>query len=217
MDYKPLPIGVDDFEKLITSGYYFVDKTMFIKELLDKKGDVNLFTRPRRFGKSLNMSMLRYFFEDGRSRDGEQTGYAHLFENLKITECGPEYLQHMGKYPVIQLSLKSAKQAGFQSAYTMLARGIAEEFDRHQYILSDSRLVSICSIVRSSPLLTTVMRDTVVSSVSPTARDSILKHLLENRPATLHKTPDLFSTSTEYIFFTLPSILDKIHGINQTF
>lgn len=60
---KPLPIGVDDFKKLITSGYYYVDKTLFIKELLDKKGDVNLFTRPRRFGKTLNMSMLRYFFE----------------------------------------------------------------------------------------------------------------------------------------------------------
>ncbi len=59
MTQKPLPIGVDDFEQLITNGYYFVDKTMFIQELIDKKGLVNLFTRPRRFGKSLNMSMLR--------------------------------------------------------------------------------------------------------------------------------------------------------------
>lgn len=72
MGYKPLPVGVDDFEKLITTGYYFVDKTMLIHELLDKKGDVNLFTRPRRFGKSLNISMLRYFFEDGRSQTGEK-------------------------------------------------------------------------------------------------------------------------------------------------
>ena len=62
MEYKPLPIGVDIFEKLVTRGYYFVDKTMLIKELLDKKGDVNLFTRPRRFGKTLNMSMLEHFF-----------------------------------------------------------------------------------------------------------------------------------------------------------
>lgn len=69
---KPLPIDVDDFKKLITSGYYYVDKTLFIKELLDKKGDVNLFTRPRRFGKTLNMSMLRYFFEkkDSQPRIG---------------------------------------------------------------------------------------------------------------------------------------------------
>ena len=61
-EYKPLPVGVDNFEKLITDGYYFVDKTMLIKELLDKKGAVNLFTRPRRFGKTLNMSMLEHFF-----------------------------------------------------------------------------------------------------------------------------------------------------------
>ena len=61
MAYKPLPIGIDDFEKLISKGYYYVDKTLLISELLEKKGEVNLFTRPRRFGKSLNLSMLRYF------------------------------------------------------------------------------------------------------------------------------------------------------------
>ena len=62
MDYKPLPIGIDNFEMLITRGYYFIDKSMLIKELIDKKSSVNLFTRPRRFGKTLNMSMLQYFF-----------------------------------------------------------------------------------------------------------------------------------------------------------
>lgn len=61
---KPLPIGIDNFEKIITEGYYYMDKTMLIKELLDLKGEVNLFTRPRRFGKTLNLSMLRYYFED---------------------------------------------------------------------------------------------------------------------------------------------------------
>ena len=65
MEWKPLPIGVDNFENLITKGYYFIDKTLFIRDLLDMKGEVNLFTRPRRFGKTLNMSMLRYFFEFG--------------------------------------------------------------------------------------------------------------------------------------------------------
>ena len=65
MEWKPLPIGVDNFENLITKGYYFIDKTLFIRDLLDMKGEVNLFTRPRRFGKTLNMSMLRYFFENG--------------------------------------------------------------------------------------------------------------------------------------------------------
>lgn len=140
MKHKPLPIGVDDFEKLITNGYYFIDKTMFVQELLEKKGDVNLFTRPRRFGKSLNMSILRYFFEDGRNYDGEKIDYSPLFNGLNIMGCGENCLQHMGKHPVIQLSLKSAKQATFQSAYTMLVRSLAEEFYRHQFILQDSRL-----------------------------------------------------------------------------
>ena len=69
MAYKPLPIGIDDFEKLISKGYYYVDKTLLISELLEKKGEVNLFTRPRRFGKSLNLSMLRYFFEDAGTEE----------------------------------------------------------------------------------------------------------------------------------------------------
>ena len=63
MDYKPLPVGADIFEKLMAQGYYYVDKTLFIKDLIDKKGEVNFFTRPRRFGKSLNISMLEYFFK----------------------------------------------------------------------------------------------------------------------------------------------------------
>lgn len=67
MEWTPLPIGVDNFEKLITKGYYYVDKTLLIKELIDRKGEVNLFTRPRRFGKTLNMSMLRYFFGNGET------------------------------------------------------------------------------------------------------------------------------------------------------
>lgn len=140
MTQKPLPIGVDDFEKLITSGYYFVDKTMFIQELIDKKGDVNLFTRPRRFGKSLNMSMLRYFFEDGRDLDGEKVEYAYLFEGLNISRCDDQYQKYMGKYPVITLSLKSAKKMTFHSAYTLLAREISREFDRHRFVLLDHRL-----------------------------------------------------------------------------
>ena len=107
MAWKPLPIGVDDFKDLIKNKYFFIDKTLFIKELLDMKGKVNLFTRPRRFGKTLNMSMLRYFFEKG---NGEN---AKLFQGLKIMDAGNEYLVHMGKYPVISISLKSMKQSSF--------------------------------------------------------------------------------------------------------
>ena len=118
---KPLPVGVDDFGKLIQNGYYYVDKTLFIKELLDKKGDVTLFTRPRRFGKTLNMSMLKYFFEDSGSPEQKEKN-KRLFDGLAITNSGESYLKKMGKYPVISLSLKSAKQKTYQSAYHKLRR-----------------------------------------------------------------------------------------------
>ena len=125
MRWIPLPIGIDNFEKVIKGGYYFVDKTMFIKELLDMKGEVNLFTRPRRFGKTLNMSMLRYFFEQGKADNAE------LFRGLKIMDAGEKYLVHMGKYPVISISLKSMKQYSYELAYEMLTKAVEGEFTRH--------------------------------------------------------------------------------------
>ena len=99
---KPLPIGVDNFKKLIDKGYYFVDKSLYIKELLDMQSEVTLITRPRRFGKTLNMSMLKYFFE----KTEEDNNY--LFKGLKIMNESQKYLDCMGKYPVISLSLKAA-------------------------------------------------------------------------------------------------------------
>lgn len=141
MKYKPLPVGVDDFEKLITKGYYFIDKTNFIKELLDKKGEVNLFTRPRRFGKTLSISMLRYFFEDARNIQGEKIDNTHLFEGLNIMEAGKEYLNHMGQYPVINLTLKSAKQPSFDMAYSRLAECIVVEYQRHRYVLDGKEMI----------------------------------------------------------------------------
>ena len=87
-DRKPLPVGVDDFEKLVARGYYFIDKTNLMRDLLDLKGDVNLFTRPRRFGKTLNMSMLQYFFEDMRDREGGIIDNTGLFEGLEIMHAG---------------------------------------------------------------------------------------------------------------------------------
>ncbi|MBN1074458.1 AAA family ATPase [Clostridium botulinum] len=134
MNLKPLPIGVDNFEKLITRDYYYIDKTLLIKDLLDNKADVNLFTRPRRFGKTLNMSMLQYYFEKREKNN------SYLFENLNIMEAGEEYLSHMGQYPVINLSLKSAKQPNFELAYISIARRIAEEYKRHEYILKSENL-----------------------------------------------------------------------------
>ena len=126
MEWTPLPIGVDNFEKLRDRGYYYVDKTLFIKDLIDMHGEVNLFTRPRRFGKTLNMSMLRYFYEisdEDRSR---------LFAWTKIMDAGEKYIEEMGQYPVISLSLKSMKQASYKSAFYCLKEDISREFNRHR-------------------------------------------------------------------------------------
>jgi len=131
MDKKLLPIGIDDYKKLIDENYYYIDKTLFIKDLLDHLALVNLFTRPRRFGKTLNLSMLRYFFE--KPVDGSSNAY--LFKDKKITTAQGHYLDYQEQYPVIQLSLKSGKQPDFSKAYKMLRLEISKEFKRHRYLL----------------------------------------------------------------------------------
>ncbi len=136
---KALPIGVDNFEEIIQEGYCYVDKTLMIRELLDLKGKVNLFTRPRRFGKTLNMSMLRYFFED--SGDAEKNaGNRELFRGLKIMEAGDAYVGQIGMYPVINLTLKSAKQPTFESAFRKIKDEIADEYKRHRYVLESNEI-----------------------------------------------------------------------------
>ena len=134
MDRKTLPIGYEDFGEIISNNFYYVDKTLFIKELLDKKGKANLFTRPRRFGKTLNMSMLRYFFED-TGKEERNAENKKLFDGLEIMSAGEKYLSHMQKYPVISLSLKSAKQPTWELAYESLKEAIGNEFQRHNGIL----------------------------------------------------------------------------------
>ena len=142
MSWKPLPIGVDNFENLIRNGYYFADKTLFIRELLDMKGEVNLFTRPRRFGKTLNMSMLRCFFE----KSGEDP--AVLFSGTKILEAGEQYLSHMGRYPVISLSLKSMKQPSPELSLAMLKKAVGAEFSRHWQAVHDSGKLTEAALER---------------------------------------------------------------------
>ena len=132
MEWKPLPVGIDDFEKIVTGDYFYVDKTLFIKELLDMKGEVNLFTRPRRFGKTLNMSMLRHFFEENPEK------VSRIFQGLNIMDAGEKYLDHMGKYRVIMISLKSMKQPSYELAFEMLKKALKGEFQRHWQSVSDS-------------------------------------------------------------------------------
>ena len=129
---KKLPIGIDGFEKIRTNDFYYVDKTQFIAELLRNWGEVNFFTRPRRFGKSLNMSMLKSFFEIG----GDKT----LFEGLKILQEKELCEKYMGQFPVISITLKGVSGSDFVSASAAMRNVIGKEALRFQFLLESSRL-----------------------------------------------------------------------------
>lgn len=131
MEFKPLPTEIDDFKKIIDGNYYYVDKTLMIKELWDMRGEANLFTRPRRFGKTLNMSMLQYFFENTGS-DELNGKNRELFIGLKIMEAGELYTELMGQYPVIILideydvPLENAYFNGFYEEMIQFIRSLFE-------------------------------------------------------------------------------------------
>ena len=127
-----LPVGIDDFKKLRESNFYYVDKTRLIEQLLLNWSEVTLFTRPRRFGKTLNMSMLKSFFEIGTDKS--------LFDGLYISGNKELCDEHMGKYPVIFLSLKGVEGLEFSSAKRMLCTIIDREIDRHYYLKSSDVL-----------------------------------------------------------------------------
>ena len=140
---KKIAIGVEDFKEIIDKDGYFVDKTLMIKKLIESRAKVTLFTRPRRFGKTLNQFMIRRFFEDEITEEGEEVDNGYLFDGLKITECGEEILSHQQQYPVIFMTLKSAKQPDFEMAYGALADEIYNEFVRHRYVLQSDALLPI--------------------------------------------------------------------------
>lgn len=131
-EFLKLPVGIDNFEKIRRNGFYYVDKTSLIEQLFSNWGEVNLFTRPRRFGKTLNMSMLKYFFEIGTDRS--------LFDGLHI--CANEKIcsEHMGKYPVIFLSLKNAEGLNFDTAKYQMVELIAREAERFSFLAKDTNL-----------------------------------------------------------------------------
>ena len=132
MGRKKLPVGIENFEEFSTENFYYVDKTMFIAKLLQNWGKVNLFTRPRRFGKSLNMSMLKYFFEIG----GDQ----RLFDGLKITGEKSLCEEYMGRFPVISISLKSIDGLDFEAASAALRTVIGDEAGRFRFLRESSSL-----------------------------------------------------------------------------
>ncbi|MDR2732609.1 MAG: ATP-binding protein [Fibromonadaceae bacterium] len=128
-----LPRGKSFFDQVIEGGSYYVDKTLFVKDLLDGDSAVTLCTRPRRFGKTLNQTMLKCFFEDTAPIGGKDTRV--LFNGLKIESAGEQYMEHQGKYPVIFLSFKEGKRDTFERSYTQLKEFIVDEFKRHSYVL----------------------------------------------------------------------------------
>ena len=120
---KKLPIGIDNFEKIRKDDFYYVDKTKLIEQLLEKWGEANLFTRPRRFGKSLNMSMLRHFFEIGTDPS--------LFDGLYISQKTELCENYMGKFPVVSVSLKGVEASSYEGGVSFyLGKVINEEARR---------------------------------------------------------------------------------------
>lgn len=127
-----LPIGIENFEEIRTEGFYYIDKTRLIKDLLDNWGKVNLITRPRRFGKSLNMNMLQYFFEYGCDDS--------LFEGLEINGEKQYCNEYMGKFPVISITLKGVSAGSYDTARSMLCSVIGNEAKRFSFLASSQKL-----------------------------------------------------------------------------
>ncbi len=132
MRQKKLPIGIDNFEKLRSEDFYYVDKTGLIRELLHNWGEVNLFTRPRRFGKTLNMSMLEHFFSLG--------GDKRMFDGLDISKETALCEEYMGKYPVISVSLKGIDARYYETAYQKVVQVIMEVAAKSYFLLDSENL-----------------------------------------------------------------------------
>ncbi|MCC8050295.1 MAG: AAA family ATPase [Clostridiales bacterium] len=129
---KSMPIGIDDFAKIRTNDFYYIDKTGMIKDLLNNWGEVNLFTRPRRFGKTLNMSMLQRFFEIGTDKS--------LFDGLEISKETELCEKYMGQFPVIAISLKQVNGISFEEAQQQLWDVIAQAAEQLDYLQESTML-----------------------------------------------------------------------------
>ncbi len=135
MENLKLPVGIENFEEIRTKGFYYVDKTELIRDLLNSWGKVNLFTRPRRFGKTLNMSMLKYFFEIGTD--------SALFDGLAISREKELCDRHMGKYPVVFLSLKGVDGLNFETAYEEFCKLIRNEAFRLRFLNDSEKITDV--------------------------------------------------------------------------
>ena len=156
-EFIKLPVGIENFEKIRRDGFYYVDKTGLIEQLLNNWGEVNLFTRPRRFGKTLNMSMLKCFFEIGTDQS--------LFDGLYISKNKALCDAYMGKYPVISISLKGVNADSYENARSLLKRIVMEEAKMHRIIMSGNRLDDIDKAEYMSLVTGDMGEDTLVYSM----------------------------------------------------
>lgn len=165
MKKKKLPIGIENFEELQKEEFYYVDKTNLIRDLLMQWSKVNLFTRPRRFGKSLNMSMLKYFFEPGGDKE--------IFKKLAISGETEICEKYMGKFPVVSISLKGINGESYEKACAMAVQVIQSEARRFQYLLESERLTAYEKKIFASLLQADMGEDLLCSSLK------IMSELLE--------------------------------------
>lgn len=131
---KKLPIGLSDFREIIEGNYYYIDKSLFIKDIIDNGSNAVLIPRPRRFGKTLNLSMLKYFFEK-KTED-----FSKIFKELNIWSAGEEYRNMQGQFPVIYITLKDVKGTNYNRCVNILKEVIAQEYRRHDYLLKSGDL-----------------------------------------------------------------------------
>ena len=124
---KGLAIGKSDFKEIITRNAYYIDKTKFIEEIIEDLSEVKLFTRPRRFGKTLNLSMLKYFFDVENAEENKK-----LFENLCISKS--EYIEHQGQNPVIFISMKNAEAESWEDSFSNIKNLVSDLYDKFEYI-----------------------------------------------------------------------------------
>ncbi|HLP45815.1 MAG TPA: AAA family ATPase [Candidatus Kapabacteria bacterium] len=149
---KKLAVGESDFKEVISGNYYYVDKSLFIKDIIDRGNKIILIPRPRRFGKTLNISMLKYYYDccpettfssspaPGNKQPGTGNSYQHLFDNLAIKSAGREYTDKMGQYPVIFLTFKDIKESDWETSFFKIKKLIQKEYLKHDYLLNSNAL-----------------------------------------------------------------------------
>lgn len=157
MEQLRLPVGIEDFAEIRRHEYYYVDKTQLIEQVLNRRNKVSLFTRPRRFGKTLNMSMLQHFFEIGTD--------PKFFQGLSISKNNELCEKHMGKYPVVSISLKSIHADSYAKAKAQLIKLVNREARRVQFLLDSDRLTAVDKALFSELLDREMEEDTLVSSL----------------------------------------------------